>query len=150
MPDLEADIYSPEKRSAVMSRIRGSNTKPEIFVRSLLHSQGYRFRLHRKDLPGRPDIILPQYRAAVFVHGCFWHQHPGCKKATVPKSNVNTWAFKLARNVERDHENCDALQRDGWWVAIVWECDLKNPAAVATALSAILPDFGKRVQAAAR
>lgn len=81
------DIYSKEKRSEVMSRVRGSGTKPELHVRSLLHRLGYRFRLHRRDLPGRPDVVLPRYRVAVFVHGCFWHRHPGCRKAALPKSN---------------------------------------------------------------
>lgn len=138
-----ADRFSTTKRSEIMSHVRGKDTAPELQVRSWLHALGYRFRLHRKDLPGRPDIVLARYRVAVFVHGCFWHQHPGCLKATLPKPNRERWAAKLARNVERDRENREALELAGWAVAIVWECELGPPAVVAT-LEKFLPDLESR------
>lgn len=141
-----SDIYTPEKRSAVMARVRGSNTKPEVRVRSLLHRLGYRFRLHRKDLPGRPDIVLPKHRAVVFVHGCFWHRHPACKKATLPKNNREEWEAKLARNVERDAENVDALEQAGWSVGIVWECDSRDPGAIVSSLVNTIPDIRDRYE----
>ncbi|HSK74982.1 MAG TPA: DNA mismatch endonuclease Vsr [Thermoanaerobaculia bacterium] len=139
------DRYSPAKRSDIMSRVRGADTKPEVRVRSFLHRLGYRFRLHRRDLPGRPDIVLPSYRAVIFVHGCFWHQHPGCSKASVPETDREKWTAKLARNVERDKENRDALREAGWRVATVWECELKNPESVVSSLSQILADLKERV-----
>jgi DNA mismatch endonuclease (patch repair protein) len=109
-----------------MSKVKSKNTKPELQVRSWLHKRGFRFRLHRKDLPGIPDIILPKYKTAIFVHGCFWHQHPGCKKATIPRTNHKFWKQKLERNVERDNEHDDQLKRQGWKVITVWECDVKK------------------------
>lgn len=121
-----SDIYSKKKRSEVMSKVKSKNTKPELQVRSWLHKRGFRFRLHRKDLPGIPDIILPKYKTAIFVHGCFWHQHPGCKKATIPRTNHKFWKQKLERNVERDNEHDDQLKRQGWKVITVWECDVKK------------------------
>ena len=124
--DGGTDVFSPEKRSEVMSRVRSKDTKPERSVRSLLHRMGYRFRIHRKDLPGRPDIVLPRYRAVVFVHGCFWHQHPGCRKATIPKHNHEFWEAKLMGNVERDRETTDVLEVAGWRVIVVWECEAKG------------------------
>ncbi|MDC8446286.1 MAG: very short patch repair endonuclease, partial [Nitrosomonas sp.] len=98
------DTLAPEKRSWNMSRIRGANTKPELAVRSMLHRMGYRFRIANKTLPGRPDIVLPKYRAVIFVHGCFWHRHPGCSKATTPKTRADFWSAKFDRNIERDAE----------------------------------------------
>ena len=109
-----------------MSKVKSKNTKPELQVRSWLHKRGFRFRLHRKDLPGIPDIILPKYKIAIFVHGCFWHQHPGCKKATIPRTNHKFWKQKLERNVERDNEHDDQLKRQGWKVITLWECDVKK------------------------
>jgi DNA mismatch endonuclease (patch repair protein) len=109
-----------------MSRIRGANTKPEIRVRSLLHHMGYRFRLHRKDLPGKPDIVLPKYETVIFVHGCFWHRHPDCQFAYTPKSRVEFWTKKFARNVERHDEVEAELTALGWNVVVVWECETKN------------------------
>jgi DNA mismatch endonuclease (patch repair protein) len=120
------DIYSKQKRSELMSRVRSGNTKPEMLVRSALHSLGYRFRLHRKDLPGSPDVVLPKHRTAVFVHGCFWHQHPGCKKSTLPKQNATFWSNKLARNVEHDNEVRRKLEEAGWKVLVLWECEVKR------------------------
>lgn len=121
---ISTDIYSPAKRSKIMAKVKGGNTKPEIYVRSRLHAAGFRFRLHRKDLPGKPDIVLPRYRTVIFVHGCFWHQHPGCRKATLPKQNADFWKIKLGNNVVRDEKNIDQLQAIGWRVEVVWECDL--------------------------
>lgn len=120
------DIYSPEKRSDIMSRVRGGDTKPELIVRSLLHRMGFRFRLRRKDLPGRPDIILPRYKKVVFVHGCFWHQHPGCRKATIPKTRYEWWEAKLNRNSQRDKEVCESLSQIGWDQLVIWECELSQ------------------------
>lgn len=141
----DMDRISSAKRSEVMSRVRGSNTKPEVQVRSFLHHLGYRFRLHQRGLPGRPDIVLPRYRTVIFVHGCFWHQHPGCSKATLPGTNAEEWAAKLNRNVERDKENLGTLQALGWKVATVWECDLKTTAAVISSLSQVLTDINERL-----
>ena len=107
------DFLSPSERSERMSRIRSSNTSPEVALRSALHALGLRFRLHRKDLPGKPDIVLPQYRTAIFVHGCFWHRHEGCKVATTPKSNTEFWVEKFARNVARDLRSREALEAQG-------------------------------------
>lgn len=109
-----------------MSKVRSKNTKPERLVRSLLHAAGYRFRLHRTDLPGKPDLVLPKHRVAVFVHGCFWHQHEGCKKATLPKQNADFWAAKLKSNQERDRSVQRRLQDIGWETVIVWECETKG------------------------
>ena len=131
-----ADTISAEHRSWNMSRITGSNTKPELLLRSLLHRAGFRFRLHAKDLPGRPDIVLSKYRIAIFVHGCFWHRHPGCRNATMPSTRTEFWAAKFDGNVERDARNRAALEEAGWTVLTVWECDLKSdPQAVVTRLS---------------
>lgn len=124
--ELDTDIYSPEKRSEIMSRVRSANTKPEIQLRSFLHRMGYRFRIHKNDLPGKPDVVLPRYGLAIFVHGCFWHQHPGCKKATIPKKNRKFWTKKLNRNIERDLESRKALEEAGWNVVEIWECEIKS------------------------
>ena len=113
-----------------MSRIRSVNTMPEVAVRSLLHNCGYRFRLHRKDLPGKPDIVLPKYRTAIFVHGCFWHRHENCKYATMPKSNVEYWVSKFQKNIERDKKKHELLLELGWRVLIVWGCELSDPQAL--------------------
>jgi len=128
------DRLTPSQRSALMSKVRGKNTRPEERVRSILHRLGFRFRLHRKDLPGTPDIVLPKYGTVIFVHGCFWHRHPACKKASMPQTNKEFWEAKLARNVERDRENAEALRRLGWKVLVVWECELKNPEILSVRL----------------
>lgn len=117
------DRLSKQRRSWNMSRIRGKDTKPEIRVRSLLHRMGFRFRLHRRDLPGKPDIVLPAYRTVIFVHGCFWHRHPGCRFAYTPKSRVDFWQTKFRRNVERHQEVTAALEELGWRVVVIWECE---------------------------
>lgn len=110
-----------------MSRVRGKDTKPEKIVRSALFRSGLRFRLHDPALPGKPDVILPKYGAVVFVHGCFWHRHPGCRRATTPASNLAYWTRKFERNVERDKQEIAALEQAGWRVFVVWECEMKRP-----------------------
>jgi DNA mismatch endonuclease (patch repair protein) len=120
------DSLTPERRSWNMSRIRGKDTRPEIVVRSLLHSLGYRFRLNRKDIPGKPDIVLPKYQTAIYVHGCYWHRHQGCHLAYTPKSNLDFWGKKFARNVERDLEVRESLKHTGWKQLVIWECETRN------------------------
>lgn len=120
------DVYDAEKRSAVMRAVKSRNTKPEIKVRQLLHRAGYRYRLHRKDLPGKPDIVFPSRRAVIFVHGCFWHQHAGCPHADRPASNNDYWTKKLNRNMERDRANISTLKSDGWKTLVLWECEIKK------------------------
>lgn len=110
-----------------MRAIRRSDTKPELLVRCLIHRCGYRFRLHRKDLPGKPDLVFSGRKAVIFVHGCFWHMH-GCKSVRVPKSNVDYWGQKLGRNRERDAQNVDALMQMGWRVLTIWDCEMVNLA----------------------
>lgn len=120
------DIYTKKKRSEIMSRVKSKNTGPEMIVRSRLHKLGYRFVLNRKNLPGSPDVVLPKYKCAIFVHGCFWHQHPKCKKAAIPKDNRDFWSRKLAENKARDKRNIKLLRREGWNVIIIWECNIKK------------------------
>jgi len=132
------DIISEERRSWNMSRIRGKDTKPEIIVRSMLHRMGYRFRLHRKDLPGKPDIVLPKYNTVIFVHGCFWHRHEGCKYAYTPKSRVDFWNAKFDDTVARDERNREQLKEIGWNVVTIWECETKNISSIEEALSNLL------------
>lgn len=132
------DIFEPEKRSSVMSKIRGKNTKPEMIVRRCLHSLGFRFRLHSKRLPGSPDIVLPKYKSVIFVHGCFWHRHPGCNKATTPKSNVQFWSDKLNGNVKRFAVVQKELSSLGWSVIVVWECETKDLSKLEELLIAVL------------
>lgn len=134
-----ADTVSRRKRSETMARVKSANTKPELRVRSALHAMGYRFRLHRKDLPGKPDIVLPKHRTAVFVHGCFWHQHPGCRKATIPQNNRDYWERKLRRNVERDRSAQKELAESGWQVLTLWECKIpREETALRESLAAAL------------
>ena len=121
------DSLSPEKRSWNMSRITGKNTKPELKVRSILHRAGYRFRVNKKDLPGKPDIVLKKYKTVVFVHGCFWHRHKGCSDSTTPKTRTEFWQNKFDGNVARDIKNLHALSELGWKSIIVWQCELKRP-----------------------
>jgi DNA mismatch endonuclease, patch repair protein len=122
------DRIDPTRRSANMARIRGKNTVPELRVRSALHKLGFRFRLHRSDLPGTPDIVLPKYRTVVLVHGCFWHRHLGCKYAYTPKSRVQFWQKKFADNVERDQHALDNLGLAGWRTIVIWECETRDSA----------------------
>jgi DNA mismatch endonuclease (patch repair protein) len=120
------DVFTKSKRSEVMSLIKGSNTKPELAVRSLLHRMGYRFRLHKADLPGKPDIVLARYKTVIFVHGCFWHRHKDCRFAYTPKSRTEFWMKKLESNVIRDIQVKSDLELLGWRVITVWECELRE------------------------
>lgn len=136
---MMADTLSSECRSWNMSRIRGQNTGPEVRLRSLLHRAGFRFRLHAKELPGRPDIVLPRYRTAIFVHGCFWHRHTGCRNASTPSTRKAFWQEKFDRNVRRDERNRSELVVAGWTVVVVWECELAtDPDLVVSRLAADL------------
>lgn len=121
------DIVDKSTRSQMMAGIRAKDTKPELIVRRHLHAAGYRFRLHRTDLPGTPDIVLPKYRTAILVHGCFWHRHTKCRLAYTPKTRPQYWAEKFAQNVARDRKNLLMLHQLGWNVVIVWECAVRNP-----------------------
>ena len=120
------DNLSTERRSANMRQIRSKNTAPEIILRSIVHRLGYRFRLHRKDLPGKPDLVFPGRRKVIFVHGCFWHLHHGCKSAHVPKSNLDYWIPKLQHNQARDAANIEKLRARDWKSLIIWECEVKD------------------------
>lgn len=117
---------SPARRSEIMRAVKSKNTSPEKRVRSTAHRLGLRFRLHRKDLPGSPDLLFPKKKTALFVHGCFWHRHENCARATTPKTNVDFWREKFRRNVERDRETRRKLEETGWRVLVIWECETKN------------------------
>ena len=121
-----------------MANIRGRDTAPERAVRKIAHRMGLRFRLYRRDLPGRPDLVLPKHRLAIFVHGCFWHQHEGCRYAHLPKTRTRYWETKFARNVERDSENEESLRSLGWNVAVVWECEVGDEEGVRQRLKAAI------------
>ena len=121
------DIVSTEVRSRMMASIRNSNTAPEMKIRKLLHSHGFRYRLHSRDLAGRPDIVLPRYRLCIFIHGCFWHRHPGCKFSTHPRSREDFWRSKFEQNVKRDSRNRNILLEQGWRVFELWECGIRKP-----------------------
>jgi len=121
-----------------MGKVRGKNTKPEIVVRSIIHRMGYRFRLHDAGLPGKPDIVFPKYRKLIFVHGCFWHQHPGCPSASRPSTNTEYWNRKFDRNMQRDQEHLVELQMLGWDALIVWECELRDLAKLSARLRTFL------------
>lgn len=121
-----ADVHTPERRSYNMSRIRNKNTKPEELVRKFLFSQGFRYRKNDARLPGKPDIVLPKHKTVIFVNGCFWHKHEGCKYFVWPKNNAEFWHEKILSNVERDLRNYERLQQMGWNIIVVWECDLKK------------------------
>ena len=120
------DVFSKEKRSWIMSRVRGHDTKPEILVRSVVHRMGFRFRIHRRDLPGNPDIVLPRHGKVIFVHGCFWHGHKRCSRSKRPTTNEEFWNRKLDGNIERDKRFREALRRRGWKVLVVWECETRK------------------------
>lgn len=133
------DTLAPEQRSLLMSRIRGKDTGPELRVRQLAYALGFRFRLHRRDLPGSPDLVFASRRKAIFVHGCYWHRHAGCRYAYSPKSNVQFWQAKFAANVARDQIATKALREQGWQVLVIWECETRD----AEALRGRLADFLK-------
>lgn len=126
------DVMTPQQRHVCMSHIRSKNTKPEQLVRQALWHKGFRYRLHVKDLPGKPDIVLPKYKAAIFINGCFWHGHDGCKDFVIPKSNTAFWLEKIGKNKERDARDGIALASAGWKVITIWECELKKPVFEAT------------------
>lgn len=132
------DVYGPEKRSAVMRRVKGRDTAPELVVRRVLTRLGARYRLHRKDLPGNPDIVMPGRRLALFVHGCFWHGHDCARGARVPKANRDYWLGKVGRNRERDARTQGQLAELGWRVETIWECELKDAAALEARLRGLL------------
>ena len=132
------DIFDSTRRSEIMSRIRGRDTAPELAVRRIAHALGLRFRLYRKDLPGCPDLVFPRHRLAVFVNGCFWHRHAGCRFAYSPKSRVAFWEEKFRRNVARDRRNKELLLTTGWRVLVVWECETRDEGAVRRKLEQVI------------
>lgn len=121
-----SDVLSLEQRHRCMTSIHGKNTKPELYVRSWLHKHGFRYRLHKKELPGTPDIVLKKYNLVIFINGCYWHRHPGCKYATMPATNTEFWSKKFEENVLRDYRNTKKLEEYGWKVLIIWECEVKS------------------------
>lgn len=132
------DRHSTEQRSANMRRIKGKDTAPELLVRRLVHGMGHRYRLHRKDLPGKPGLVFAARRRVIFVHGCFWHQHDACRAGRMPASNAGYWVPKLGRNVERDAAARAELEAAGWQVMVVWDCETKDTAGLSGRLSAFL------------
>lgn len=137
------DVFSREKRSHIMSRVSGKNTKPELIVRSLLHSMGYRFRLHRSDLPGKPDITLPKFKKVVFVHGCFWHGHKDCRRSKRPTTNKKFWNEKLNKNIERDKVNIKSIKDLGWDSLVVWSCEVSDINQLENKLVSFIEDKEK-------
>jgi DNA mismatch endonuclease, patch repair protein len=144
------DRLSAEERSALMARIRGRDTAPEVRLRALLHAMGYRFRIHRADLPGTPDVVLPARGKVLFLHGCFWHRHTGCRHATVPRTRTEFWHEKFARNLARDRRVRRALNRAGWSVGVVWECALRDEASLERRLLRFLGPPGRPLNPVAR
>jgi|SRR5579864_824346 len=138
------DSLSTERRSQNMARIRSKDTKPEMVIRRLLHGLGYRYRLHRRDLPGAPDLVFPARKRIIFVHGCFWHQHKSCIDGRIPKSRLEYWEPKLLRNVERDRRNISKLRRSGWKVLKLWECDVLKADDLGQQLRHFLGPSGER------
>ncbi|OMG63327.1 very short patch repair endonuclease [Stutzerimonas balearica] len=138
------DIVSKEVRSRMMAGIRGSNTSPEMKVRRMLHRQGFRYRLHQKNLPGRPDLVLPRYRLCIFVHGCFWHRHPGCRYATTPRTRHDFWQAKFEQNVSRDTRIRRELLALGWRVIELWECGIRGPESGMDWLSEAIRDCNQK------
>lgn len=128
------------KRSALMARVKGKNTKPEMIVRRLLFAMGLRYRVHRKDLPGSPDIVFPGRRKVIFVHGCFWHRHAGCRLASTPKTRVDFWQAKFDANLARDSSNIDALESLGWSVLVVWQCETRDLGTLSEKLKSFFDD----------
>ncbi|GBE17192.1 very short patch repair protein [bacterium BMS3Abin15] len=120
------DIFSKKKRSEIMSKIGPKNSEPEIFIRKLVHGMGYRFRLHRKELPGKPDLVFPKYKKVIFVNGCFWHGHKGCKRAKLPETNKSFWEKKIKKNVKNDEKNTKALKSLGWDSLTIWQCEINT------------------------
>ncbi len=133
-----ADKFTPEQRSHNMSCVKGRDTKPEKIVRGILHRLGYRFRLHRRDLPGKPDIVLPKHRKVVFVHGCFWHGHKGCSRAARPTSNIEFWNTKIDANMRRDATAQTELIKLGWKYLIMWQCEMRDTSTIKNKLTQFL------------
>jgi DNA mismatch endonuclease (patch repair protein) len=129
-----ADTLEPSRRSSLMSRVTGKDTKPEMVVRRIAHALGLRFRLHKRDLPGRPDLVFPKHRLAVFVHGCFWHRHEGCRLASTPKTRAEFWQAKFDTNVARDVSAVEQLAASGWKVLVLWECETRDAVRTEAAL----------------
>ena len=127
-----ADVHTPEVRSYNMSMIRGKNTKPEIIVRKFLHSRGFRFRLHKKELPGKPDIVLLKYKTVIFIHGCYWHGHKNCEYFVIPKTRTKWWMNKIEGNKANDKKNNIKLRKAGWRIITLWECQLRNKKILKT------------------
>ena len=121
-----ADVFSKTKRSQIMSKISGKETKPEILIRKFLFAQGFRYRKNDKRLAGKPDIVLPKYKTVVFIHGCFWHGHQGCKKSALPQTNCEFWKNKIQGNFERDKLSQKKLKKDDWKIIVIWQCQIKN------------------------
>jgi DNA mismatch endonuclease, patch repair protein len=121
-----ADVHTKEQRSYNMSRIKGKDTKPEMLVRKFLHAQGFRYKLHDKTLPGKPDLVLPRYKTVIFIHGCFWHAHTNCKYFTIPKTRTQWWTNKINTNKANDTKAVKSLRKEGWKVIVLWECQLKK------------------------
>ena len=141
-----SDIFDKRRRSELMARIRARDTAPELSVRRIAHRMGLRFRLHRKDLPGCPDLVLPKHRLVVFVHGCFWHRHRGCSRASTPKSRVRFWTEKLAANVARDRRTEAAVRALGWRVLVIWECETRHTVALQHRLAAVTTRGGSAAE----
>ncbi len=120
------DVLSKEQRQKCMSHIKGKDTKPEILVRRFLFAHGFRYRLYRKDMPGKPDIVLPKYKTVIFINGCFWHGHSDCKYASIPETNREFWLSKISGNIERDKNTVSKLESLGWRVIVIWQCQLKS------------------------
>ena len=140
-----ADVYDKDKRSEIMSNIRSKDTKPEILLRKALFARGFRYRLYVKDLAGKPDIVLPKYKTVIFIHGCFWHNHDGCKYAYRPKTNREFWEKKILGNKERDERVRASLISDGWRVITIWECEIKTKeklSRVTTQITSLLKEQG--------
>ncbi len=131
------DVHSKETRSYNMSRIKGKDTKPEMLVRRFLHAQGFRYRLHVKNLPGKPDIVLPKYKTVILINGCFWHGHEGCKYFVIPKTRTEWWLNKINGNRENDKKSINALKKDGWKIITLWECQVK-PSAIDKTFNTLL------------
>lgn len=133
-----ADVFTDEKRREIMSRIHSKDTKPELLIRSELHKLGFRFRLHNKNLPGSPDIVLNKFRTVIFINGCFWHGHKNCKYSSLPKTNSQFWKEKILKNIERDKIAKKQLRSQGWHIITVWTCQLRNSIKVNTAINKIV------------
>lgn len=137
------DRLEPNRRSWLMSRVGGKNTSPEFRVRKAAHALGLRFRLHQRNLPGTPDLVFPKWNMVILVHGCFWHRHPGCRKASIPKTNTRFWIDKFDRNIARDREVAGQLLSRGWTVEVIWECETRCPDALARRIKELFERMGR-------